>query len=62
MKTTFSIVLLYFCYILYDECDGTHPTVDAHGLHIQVEELNDRRVEWAKVSKLAPSEESEEKA
>ncbi len=36
--------------------DCTHPTVDAHGLHIQVEELNDRRVEWAKVSKLAPPE------
>ena len=41
--------------------DGTHPTVDAHGLHIQVEELNDRRVEWARVSKLTPTEPSEEK-
>lgn len=41
--------------------DGTHPTVDAHGLHIQVEELSDRRVEWAKVSKLSPPEPSEEK-
>ncbi len=40
--------------------DGTHPTVDAHGLHIQVEELNDRRVEWAKVSKLSPPEEKAE--
>jgi len=40
--------------------DGTHPTVDAHGLHIQVEELNDRRVEWARVSKLAPTEEPDE--
>ncbi len=40
--------------------DGTHPTVDAHGLHIQVEELNDRRVEWAKVSKLAPPETEED--
>lgn len=42
--------------------DGTHPTVDAHGLHIQVEELNDRRVEWARVSKLAPPETSGEEA
>lgn len=43
--------------------DGTHPTVDTDGLHIQVEELNDRRVEWAKVSKLIPAQEleSEEK-
>lgn len=40
--------------------DGTHPTVDAYGLHIQVEELSDRRVEWARVSKLAPPEEPEE--
>ena len=40
--------------------DGTHPTVDAYGLHIQVEELSDRRVEWAKVSKLSPAQEPEE--
>lgn len=40
--------------------DGTHPAVDAHGLHIQVEELSDRRVEWATVSKLEPKEEPEE--
>lgn len=32
--------------------DGTHPVVEACGLHIEVEELIDRRVEWAKVSKL----------
>lgn len=42
--------------------DGTHPTVDAHGLHIQVEELSDRRVEWARVSKLTPPEVSDEEA
>ncbi len=36
--------------------DGTHPTVDAHGLRIQVEELSDRRVEWARVTRLTPSE------
>lgn len=40
--------------------DGTHPVVDAYGLHIQVEELSDRRVEWAKVSKPAGQSESPE--
>ncbi len=39
--------------------DGSHPEVDVYGLHIQVEELSDRRVEWALVSKL-PNEESED--
>ena len=34
--------------------DGSHPEVDAHGLHIRVEELSDRRVEWALVTKLPP--------
>ena len=41
--------------------DGTHPTVEAYGLRIQVEELSDRRVEWAKVSKLTPTEGEEDK-
>jgi len=36
--------------------DGTHPAVDAYGLHIQVEELSDRRVEWANVTKTEPGE------
>ena len=40
--------------------DGTHPTVETDGLRIQVEELSDRRVEWAKVSKLEPAKEPEE--
>ena len=34
--------------------DGSHPVVEALGLHIQVEELCDRRVEWALVEKLNP--------
>ena len=34
--------------------DGSRPAVDALGLHIQVEELCDRRVEWALVEKLVP--------
>ena len=35
--------------------DGSHPVVEALGLHIQVEELCDRRVEWAVVEKLEPA-------
>ena len=34
--------------------DGSRPLVEALGLRIQVEELCDRRVEWALVEKLAP--------
>ena len=40
--------------------DGTHPTVDAHGLRIQVEELSDRRVEWARVTRLSPKAHTDE--
>ena len=32
--------------------DGSRPAVDAYGLHIQVESLRERRVEWALVSQL----------
>lgn len=39
--------------------DGSRPAVDALGLHIQVEELCDRRVEWALVEKLGPAPEPE---
>ena len=34
--------------------DGSRPIVEALGLRIQVEELCDRRVEWALVEKLSP--------
>lgn len=34
--------------------DGSHPEVEAFGLHIRVEELEDRRVEWALVSRVTP--------
>lgn len=40
--------------------DGSHPAVDIYGLHIEVEELTDRRVEWALVSKLADGEAMDE--
>ncbi len=36
--------------------DGSHPAVDICGLHIEVEQLLDRRVEWARVSKILPQE------
>ena len=39
--------------------DGSHPEVDAYGLHIRVEKIEDRRVEWALVSKAAPEKNSE---
>ena len=42
--------------------DGSHPEVDVCGLHIRVEELSDRRVEWATVSRLEPAHQDEEAA
>ena len=36
--------------------DGTHPEVKCHGLHIRVEEMVDRRVEWATVT-IQPKDE-----
>lgn len=39
--------------------DGSHPEVEIYGLHIRVEELSERRVEWATVTKLAPPPEEE---
>ena len=41
--------LVFSCLPLIPE-DGSRPVVDALNLHIQVEELCDRRVEWALVS------------
>ena len=41
--------------------DGSQLEVDACGLHIKVEVLTDRRVEWALVSKLEKSAAEEEK-
>ena len=32
--------------------DGTMPVVDVFGLHIEVVSMNERRIEWALVSKL----------
>ncbi len=38
--------------------DGAQPEVDAYGLHIKVEALADRRVEWALVSLRNPEKQS----
>ena len=40
--------------------DGSHPEVECFGLHIRVEELSDRRVEWAIVRKAEQPESEEE--
>lgn len=39
--------------------DGSRPVIDAMGLHIQVEELCDRRVEWALVEKTTMTTDGE---
>ena len=39
--------------------DGSQLEVDACGLHIQVQNFTDRRVDWALVSKLPPASEEE---
>ncbi len=41
--------------------DGARPVVECFGLRISVEEVADRRVEWAIVEKIGNAEESEEK-
>ena len=48
--------LVFSCLSVIPE-DGSTPEVDTCGLHIKVELLTDRRVEWAIVSKLPPEEE-----
>lgn len=41
--------------------DGSHPEVEAAGLHIRVERLEDHRVETAIVSHIVPAEDAAEK-
>ena len=40
--------------------DGATPEMDCFGLHIKVEEIKERRVEWALVSKLQQSDPKEQ--
>ena len=49
---------LVFAQLSFIPEDGSQFTVDACGLHIEVQSFNERRVEWALVSKL-PKEEPE---
>ncbi len=42
--------------------DGTNPEVTVHGLHIQVEKIEDHRVEYALVTKLPAEDEKAEDA
>lgn len=46
---------LVFAHLDVIPADGAHPVVETDGLRIQVEELEDRRVEWARVSKVEKS-------
>ena len=36
--------------------DGSRPVVESMGLRIRVEDLSDRRVNWALVEKLEPAQ------
>ncbi len=47
---------LVFAQLSVIPADGSRPVVETLGLRIQVEELCDRRVEWAIVSHLQPAE------
>lgn len=40
--------------------DGTHPEVEALGLHLRVEKISDHRIEWITLSKLPKPEPAEE--
>ena len=51
---------LVFAQLSFIPQDGSQFTVNACGLHIEVQEFNDRRVEWALVSKLPPAQVPEE--
>ena len=50
---------LVFSQLTEIPADGEHPVVECFGLRVSVEEIADRRVEWAIVEKLAGSEPDE---
>lgn len=52
---------LIFSCITVIPTDGSHPVIDAYGLHIEVQEMTDRRVEWALVSVVPKVDEEEAK-
>ncbi len=51
---------LIFSCITVIPTDGSRPVVDAYGLHIEVQEMSDLRVEWALVSVIPKDEEEEQ--
>jgi len=51
--------LVFSCMTVVPE-DGSKPVIDSHGLHIEVEMMNERRVEWALVGVLKKETEEEE--
>lgn len=51
--------LIFSCFTVIPT-DGTLPVVDAYGLHIEVEEMNERRVERALVSVVPKTEDEKE--
>jgi putative hemolysin len=50
--------MVYSCFTTIPE-DGSKPEVDVHGLHVQVEEISEHRIESALVSKILPPPETE---
>lgn len=62
LKSIFSVQLpddefdtlggLVFSQLRYIPEDGTQPQIEAYGLRVQVQEIEDRRVEWALVSRI----------
>lgn len=50
---------LVFAQLPVIPADGSHPEVEVYGLHIRVEVLADRRVEWAIVTRQPPAEPEE---
>ncbi len=50
--------MVYSCFTTIPE-DGSKPEVDVHGLHVQVEEISEHRIESALVSKILPPPDAE---
>ena len=51
---------LVFSHLTEIPADGERPVVECFGLRISVEEIAERRVEWAIVEKLSPEPETDE--
>ena len=60
VNAVFSLGGLIFRRMMTIPKDGTHPGVECYGLRIRVEEIVDRRVEWATVTVLDGKNEADE--